>query len=127
MSVDLATIARHHPETAEFWSELAKGRFLIRFCRTCGEAHWYPRGVCPFCLGADTEWREGAGKGVIYSYSIMRRANPPYVMALVTLEEGPTMMTNVTGEVDGLAIGRSVTLAPTPGGGGLVLPFFALA
>jgi len=127
MSIDAETLARHHPETIEFWNQLAQGRLMVRFCRNCGDAHWYPRGVCPFCFSADTEWREGSGKGAIYSYSVMRRASPPYAMAFVTLEEGPTMMTNVIGDVDSLAIGRQVVLAPVRNEAGLTLPFFALA
>ena len=78
-------------ETQPFWDAAREGRFLVKRCRACGKAHWYPRTHCPFCASADTEWTEAGGEGSIYSYSVMRRADPVYVMAYVTLDEGPTM------------------------------------
>ena len=57
--------------------------------------HHYPRAICPFCFSDKTEWSEASGKGTIYTYSVMRRAPVPYAIAYVTLDEGPTMMTNI--------------------------------
>ena len=83
------------PETQAFWDAAAQGRFLVRRCTACGKAHWYPRPMCPFCWSEKTEWVEASGRGRIYSYSVMRRAPEPYVVAYVTLAEGPTMLTNL--------------------------------
>jgi uncharacterized OB-fold protein len=110
------------PETAPFWEAAAKGRLLVRTCTACGRAHHYPRPICPLCGSDRTEWKDSAGRGVIYSYSVMRRATPPYVIAYVTLEEGPTMMTNLVDcDFDALRIGQPVgwcgrppTAAPVP-------------
>jgi len=82
-------------ETEPFWQAAREGRFLIRVCRTCERAHWYPRALCPFCFSENTEWREASGRGSIYTFSIMRRAKEPYAIAYVKLDEGPTMMTNI--------------------------------
>ena len=41
------------PEHAPFRAAARAGRFVIPTCRTCGKAHWYPRGRCPFCFGGD--------------------------------------------------------------------------
>lgn len=83
------------PETAAFWDAAAQGRFLVRHCTACNKAHWYPRTLCPLCASQATEWRAGSGRGVVYTFSVMRRAGAPFVIAYVRLEEGPLMMTNI--------------------------------
>jgi uncharacterized protein len=113
------------PETQEFWDAAARGEFLVRRCAACGKAHWYPRTLCPFCSSWDTEWVPGSGRGVIYSFSVMRRAEPPFVMAYVTLEEGPTMMTNLVDcDPATLRIGGAVELVFKPSEGGFAVPCF---
>ena len=113
------------PETQDFWDAAAQGRFLVRHCNTCDKAHWYPRGLCPLCHSNDTDWREGSGKGTIYSFSVMRKAEPPFVMAYVTLAEGPTMMTNIVEcDSDALAIGQPVELVFQPSKSGTPVPCF---
>jgi uncharacterized protein len=109
-----------NPETEPFWAAAREGKFLIRACTDCGKAHWYPRAICPHCFSNRTEWREGSGRGTIYSVSVMKRAPEVYAVAYVTLEEGPTMMTNIVEcDFDALAIGQAVTVTwrPTQGDG----------
>ncbi len=118
----------YQPETRMFWNELAKGRFLLRYCRACERPHWYPRGTCPHCASFDTEWREASGRGRIYSYSISRTVDPQYVVAYVTLAEGPTMMTNIVdSDFDRIAIGTEVQLTGGHMVEDTVLPVFRLA
>lgn len=115
----------HQPEMREFWSELANGRFLVRHCRVCNRAHWYPRAICPHCASAETEWREASGRGRIYSYSISRTVEPQYAIAYVTLAEGPTLMTNIVdADFDRIAIGIDVQLAGGHEVEGIALPVF---
>jgi len=115
------------PETRVFWDAAAQGKFLIGRCTACGKAHWYPRTTCPFCW-SETEWVEASGRGTIYSYSVMRRAPEPYVVAYVTLAEGPTMLTNLVDcDFDGLAIGQAVRLKFSPSEGGPPVPTFTTA
>jgi uncharacterized OB-fold protein len=124
MSV-LSDCLHHHPEIQAFWSALGEGRFTIRRCRRCGRAHWYPRAICPFCSSPKTEWQVATGRGTIYSYSIMRQADPPYVIAYVTLEEGPTIMTNIVEcDLEALRIGLPVEVAIRQQPDGNVLPMF---
>ena len=112
------------PESASFFAAAAAGKFLVRRCTACGRAHWYPRAVCPFCFGA-TSWEEASGRGTIYSFSVMRRVDPPYAIAYVTLDEGPTMMTNMVDcDFDALRIGQRVQLAFRPTDGGAPVPCF---
>ena len=116
------------PETQAFWDAAAQGRFLVRRCTACGKAHWYPRPMCPFCWSEKTEWVEASGRGRIYSYSVMRRAPEPYVVAYVTLAEGPTMLTNLIDcDFDALAIGHEVRLKFSPAEGGPPVPTFTAA
>ena len=113
------------PETQSFWAAADKGEFLVRSCRACGRAHWYPRNVCPLCDSADTHWIHGTGRGVIYSWSFMRRAEPAFVMAYVTLEEGPTMMTQLVDcDPAGLRVGGAVELVFRRSPGGHAVPCF---
>jgi uncharacterized OB-fold protein len=114
------------PETEVFWQAAEQGRLLLRRCTACGRTHWYPRAICPHCLG-DTEWEEAAGVGTIYSYTVMRRAAEPYVVAYVTLDAGPTMLTNIVGcDFDQVRIGQRVRLAWVPTEGGPPMPCFTL-
>jgi uncharacterized protein len=115
-----------NPETAPFWAAARKGQLLVGKCNACSEAHFYPRKLCPHCFSDDTEWVPSSGKGIIYSYSVMRRAEHPYAIAFVTLAEGVSLMTNIVEcDLDSLAIGQKVSLVfvPTPADGA-PLPMF---
>jgi len=114
------------PETKPFWEAAAQGRFLIKRCQACGEAHWYPRSLCPFCFSERTVWEESPGEGVIYTYSVMRRApGGPYGIGYVTLDEGPAVLTNFVGAgPDELSIGRRVKVTFQETEGGPPVPVF---
>jgi uncharacterized protein len=100
----------------------------VRHCTGCGEKHHYPRNICPFCFSDRTEWTEASGKGTLYSFSVMRRAAEPYVMAYVTLAEGPTMMTNIVDcDFDQLKVGQAVKVVFVPSEGGAPVPMFTPA
>jgi uncharacterized OB-fold protein len=83
------------PETAPFWRAASKGTLLLKRCTSCGEAHYFPRSICPFCFSSETVWEESSGEGEIYTFSVMRRAsNGPYAIGFVKLREGPAILTN---------------------------------
>lgn len=114
------------PESEHYWRSAAKGEMLIRRCNECGEPHFFPRALCPFCLG-ETRWEAVSGGGEVYSYSIMRRAEHPYAIAYVRLDEGPVVMTNVIDcDSEELQIGARVKLVFTPSEGEHPLPMFTL-
>ncbi|HVQ76479.1 MAG TPA: Zn-ribbon domain-containing OB-fold protein [Candidatus Binatia bacterium] len=116
------------PETRPFWDAAAEGELLIKTCAACGQAHHYPRALCPFCFSDRTEWRPASGRGTIYSYSVMRRVPVPYAIAYVTLEEGISMMTNIVGcDLDAIRIGQAVRVVFAPTEGGPPVPMFTLA
>lgn len=113
-------------ETQPFWDAAAEGRLLIKRCGACGEPHYYPRALCPFCLSADTRWEEAAGTGSIYTFSTMRRGkDAPYTLAYVTLDEGPAVLTNLDADPATLAIGQRVRVRFVPTDGGPPVPMFA--
>lgn len=91
-------------ETAPYWEATAQGRLLIKRCRACAEPYFYPRNHCPRCWSLDTEWIEASGRGAVYTFTIVYqndlppfRDRLPYVVAIVELEEGVRMTSNVEG------------------------------
>ncbi len=114
-----------NPETKPFFDGTASGKLMVRRCTSCKKVHWYPRELCPFCFGA-CAWEQASGKGKIYTFSVMERANPPYAIGYVSLEEGPNVLTNfVECDFKALKIGQDVkvTFIKTEGEGPS-LPFF---
>jgi uncharacterized OB-fold protein len=90
------------PVSQPFWDGLREGKLCIQRCLACKKNVFYPRTICPQCLSDRLEWWTASGRGKLYSYTIVRRAmNPafqaevPYVFAIVELEEGPRVTTNV--------------------------------
>lgn len=114
-------------ETQPYWEAAKDGKLLVKTCRSCGEAHHYPRALCPFCFSAETEWTETSGKGEIYSYTVMRRAPVPYTLALVKLAEGPIMLTSIVeDDLDAPKIGDSVAVTFKASADGTPVPMFKL-
>lgn len=107
------------PESAPYWSALKERRLILKRCRDCGRHHFYPRALCPHCHSDALVWSDARGTGTIYSYTVARRpagpafkADAPYVIAVVDLDEGARMMTNiVTDDVDSIRIGQRVSIA----------------
>ncbi|MGD1215402.1 MAG: OB-fold domain-containing protein [Terriglobales bacterium] len=90
------------PITAPFWEAAARRRLLIQRCRDCGVHQFYPRPFCLKCQSELVEWVEAAGTATIYSLTTVRVAvspefHPPYRVAVVQLDEGPRMLTNIIG------------------------------
>ena len=113
------------PATSHYFKAAKEGIFCIKRCTACKQAHWYPRALCPFCLG-ETAWVNSAGTGAIYSVSVTRRAGPiPYAIAYVTLDEGVTLLTNIVDcDLDQLKIGQRVKVCFKPTAGDAMMPMF---
>ena len=102
-----------------FWEATRSKLLELPYCTSCRAFFWYPRDVCPRCLSEEIEWRPASGHATVYTCSTMTKpAHPsladrvPYVVALVDLDEGPRMMTNIVGcEPDDVTIGMSVQVA----------------
>lgn len=106
------------PETRPFWEGCASGELRYQACTDCGAVQLLPRTLCASCHGAALEWRRSAGRGRILSHTTVQRAptpafraDVPYVIALVDLDEGFRLMVNVAGgEQAGLGIGAAVDI-----------------
>ena len=104
------------------------GKFMIKRCTTCGEAHYFPRAICPFCFSDKTVWEESSGEATVYTYSLMRKSpTGPYAIAYVTLKEGPSLQTNIVDcDLETVKIGQKVKVVWKPTDGA-PLPFFTPA
>ncbi|MEO1081943.1 MAG: Zn-ribbon domain-containing OB-fold protein [Pseudomonadota bacterium] len=117
------------PETNDFWRAVDQRKLMISRCADCQGASFYPRPFCPHCGSDKTHLEQVSGKGSIYSFSVMRKAEQPYVIAYVQLEEGPCLLTNIAGcDFGELEIGLNVRLEfAETNDPGLLLPVFVPA
>jgi uncharacterized OB-fold protein len=112
--------------SAPFWDATRARRLVVQRCAACAGYVWYPRAVCPACLSEDLAWVDVEGVGRVYSVSVHYRAPSaeladavPYAVALVDLDEGPRLLSNVVGcDPEAVAIGDRVRAvwAPLPDG-----------
>ncbi len=99
-----------------FWEAAKRHELMLQRCGACNAFIYYPRDRCPHCLSDRLEWQRVSGRGMLYSYTIVRRASTrsfadqPYVLAIVELEEGPRMTTNLEATPDQIKIGMPVTV-----------------
>jgi uncharacterized protein len=89
------------PETAHFWEGTKVGELRLQRCDACSEVYFPPRPFCPKCSSRSVSIFAASGNATLYSYVINHRPHPafdgPYAIAVVTLEEGPRLMTNIVG------------------------------
>jgi uncharacterized OB-fold protein len=96
-------VPRPTPETQPYWDGARSGELRIQRCTACGDHYFYPRPLCPRCGSEAVEWVTASGRATLHSYVINHRPAPgfeddaPYAIAIVQLEEGPRMMTNLVG------------------------------
>lgn len=90
------------PITARFWSSVQRGALELQQCDACQRYVFYPRGLCPHCFSDRLTWRQAAGTGTLYAFTIVYRhphpafaAAAPYVVALVELTEGVRFLSNL--------------------------------
>jgi uncharacterized protein len=130
MRADLPTIDQ---ESAPWWEGCARGELLIRRCGACGAAHLYPRVHCPTCWSEDVVWETASGRGRLHTWSVVHRNDlppfrdrVPYVAAIVELDEGQRIATNlVDADADALRIDLPVEVVfVTDEEGGLTVPCF---
>jgi uncharacterized OB-fold protein len=121
---------RATPETAHFWQGTAQGELRLQRCRTCDRPYFPPQPFCPRCTSDDVEVFLASGHGTLHSYVINHRAAPgftaPYVIAVVELEEGPRLLTNLVeagADPDALPLDLPVEVGFEPAGD-MSLPVF---
>jgi uncharacterized OB-fold protein len=90
-------------ESDVYWDKAKEHELWLRSCNECGNAYFYPRDISPCCFSKDTTWVQASGNATLFTYAIVHRAphpgwypdGVPFVPAIVELEEGPKMATNI--------------------------------
>lgn len=89
------------PETRHFWEGTRAGELRLQRCEECRHVYFPPRPFCPKCASRAVAVFKASGRAKLYSYVIHHRPvpgfTPPYAIAVVELQEGPRMMTNIVG------------------------------
>jgi uncharacterized OB-fold protein len=90
--------------TQPYWDAARKGELVLQHCPDCDQRSFPPRAHCPHCGSAKLEWRKVSGRGTVYTFTVAHRPpHPvfadqcPLAIAVVELEEGPRMISNVVG------------------------------
>jgi len=91
-------------DSTPFWEGCRQHRLLLQRCSACGHLRFPPSGMCPHCRSTQSKWVAATGRGRLYSWIVVRHPVPreiyagdvPYVVALVNLEEGVRIPTNMT-------------------------------
>lgn len=92
----------HRQTSAPFWEAAQRHELAMPHCTACDRLFFYPRELCPFCLSPKLDWVTVSGRGRLHSFTTIHQpANPafredvPYIYAVVELDEGPRMITNL--------------------------------
>lgn len=120
--------------TRPFWDAAQEGQLMLPRCAGCQRMHWYPRHTCPYCGSRDLGWVCATGEAEVLTFAVAQqgfttagvRREPPYIVAIVRLAEGPTMTTNLVECPPKLArIGMRVRVRFQNVAGETVVPVFA--
>lgn len=122
-------------ETVTFWASCAQRRLVYQRCPRCSRPSFPPRSTCIYCRSPELGWCQSSGSGRVHSFTVVHRAakpafaeDVPYVLAIVELEEGFRMMSNILGcELENVRIGMPVRLTFEERGDGVLLPQFEAA
>jgi uncharacterized OB-fold protein len=118
------------PMTRPFWEAAARGQLVRPVCAECLTSFFVPQLACPQCHGESWTYEPSSGRGGITAFTVVYRAPtpdhiPPYVVAVVDLDEGWYMLSNIVGcPPDAVRIGQRVTVDFQRRGDGVVLPVF---
>jgi uncharacterized OB-fold protein len=123
------------PETSHFWEGCQADELRLQRCADCSQSYFPPRPFCPKCASRNVEVYRASGRASLYSYVINHRPRPdvgtePHAIAVVTLEEGPRMMTNIVGcpqTPEALVLDMPLSVTFEKQSEQITLPFFAPA
>ena len=114
-----------------FWTATDDHRLVVPFCAACGARFFPPERLCPTCTSTDWEYAATSGSGTVTSYTVVHRApspdfEPPYVVAVVELDGGCRMLTNLVGvDATSVTTGLPVHVVFLDQPDGRALPVFA--
>jgi len=116
MSDYIKPLPRQSPTSRPYWDAARRHELQLQHCGGCSRYIYYPRPRCPHCMSDNLKWEAVSGRGKLYSYTIVRRASTrsfadgAYVLAIVELDEGPRMTTNLIAPQEQLKIGMPVAV-----------------
>jgi uncharacterized OB-fold protein len=122
-------------ESQAYWDGLRDRKLLMPRCDACGK-YWFPPSLlCPHCNATKWTWTSTSGRGRIFSYVVYHRVyhpgfadEVPYAVAVIELDEGPRMVSNVIGIApDKLACDLRVEVVYQPITDTITLPKFKRA
>lgn len=101
-----------------FWDSCKEHKMKLQKCNECGKFRYFTSPICPNCSSFEFRWEPVTGKATVYTYSVVHRPpseawvdDVPYVYAIVQLDEGPMMPTNIVGcSPDDVKIGMKVSV-----------------
>ena len=104
--------------TQPFWAGGLSGELRLQQCSNCGHIRYPISTICPVCWSADCDWTPLSGRGTVQSHIVFERAyheawadQVPYVVALIELDEGPLLVSNVVGVApSAVRVGQPVTV-----------------
>ena len=119
-------------EAREFFDRCARGELAVQRCSACGALRHYPRPHCPECMSPEWTWQASSGRGTVYTFTVVRQnLNPrfrdriPYVVAVVELDEGVRVLTNLVGvDPDAVRVGMPVSVVFDEDPDGRTVPRF---
>jgi len=118
------------PLSQPHWDGARVGKLRVQKCRDCGIHFFIPQPCCTGCLGPNLEWVDCSGRGTLYSYTIVHRPQQPsfavpYAAAVVLLEEGCHMLSNLVDvEVDRIEVGMPLEVVFHAMSDEVTLPLF---
>lgn len=79
-------------DNRDFWEGARRHELIIKRCGDCGFYIHYPKPFCPKCWSENVQPTRVSGRGRVFTFNIVRQQiapgmPPPYVVALVALEE----------------------------------------
>ncbi|MEM7020214.1 MAG: OB-fold domain-containing protein [Pseudomonadota bacterium] len=124
-------VPKSTPETAHFWEGTQQGELRLQRCGDCDNVYFPPRPFCPACTSKNVAYFAASGNASLYSYIINHRDHPafdgPYSIAVVQLEEGPRMMTNIVNveqTPEALVLDMPLEVTFEPLNDDITLPYF---
>jgi uncharacterized protein len=98
--------------TRPFWEAAKRHELVMPRCKMCAHLFFYPRSECPRCLSTNLEWVQVSGRARLHSFTVVQqpanaafRDDVPYVYAVVQLDEGPRLVSNIVQcDIDALRV-----------------------
>lgn len=97
-------LPRLNGDNTPFWEGCREHKLRFQQCSDCGYVRWPPSVLCPQCHSTAINWVTSKGIGKIYTFAVYHTAyhpgfavDVPYTVAVVALDEGPRLLTNIVG------------------------------